>query len=27
MEDEKRFHHILRFLQHIIFGTTGLEME
>ncbi len=27
MEDEKRFYHILRFLQHIIFGITGLEME
>ena len=27
MDDEKRFYHILRFLQHIIFGTIGLEME
>ena len=27
MEDEKKFYHILRFLQHIIFGIIRLEME
>ena len=27
VSDEKRFYHILRFLQHTIFGTIGLEME